>query len=913
MSIAFQSVCDCFESIRNSRGNEKVKVLGNFLLSNGVIGKNSVHGHLLYAVLRLFLPQVDHERIYHLKAIAIGKYLANAMGLSSDNQQYKVLVNPSDPSNAEHLRGDFGSTVEMVLKYRALVKESNWSVIEVNEMLDDLAQKKGKDNVASILSSWKTHLSARDHKWMVRIVIKELKIGLGVEKVLDSFHPDAKALYSCTNDLEKILTTLTDSKARIVPHVEPFMDITPMLAKRVAFETCVKDFHCQMFAMEPKLDGERILCHVRNGKLKLVSRNCKEYTDLYGPKIANYILAQIKPNLDLIVDGEMMVWDNVACGFDKFGTLKTVANEPTDTDRWLCYVIYDILYLGGEDANEYIQSVYPSGIEHITSLPLRLRRQLLEHVVVPFPNRVLLNEHVVVNYDDFDVNSDKDQQCHAVMMRYVDQWLSAGFEGAVGKDLNAHYMCGTSSRNTKKWIKLKPDYAGMTDDLDVLILGGYYGHGALRHGKISSFLVGVVAPGVDTTSDAIPIFYTLTRVSGGFNMEDLKNLRNQLSPYWQPWDANCIPPHFAQGTNGICSPPDFWISPKYSLLLEIYGHEITISSRNTSGYSLRFPRCKAIRYDKNWHECLTLPELTALSTSKMKRNASDLLPSKDGRGSKSRKIQHALIDVHHIDTKSTLFKGMEFCITQPSVEYPLATITTMAHEYGARIVANPMETTTCCLVAPKSLPNGTPSYTRRVKNLIALGTKDIVHLQWFLSCIDQQRRLPILASDYIYATPKTLDKISQSHDEYQDSYTEPLRLCSLVKILRNMTIESFPTNWQNHAMANLSIEEQNMFITDSTFLWSAIVYIINPGEDILYKLAKYKIQFYGGQVTNEITLSTTHILAADAAFVPLQYRHCKNIVNLKWLEDCIQGKSNLHPQAYRKTYCKTDGKVSQAV
>ena len=43
-----------------------------------------------------------------------------------------------------------------------------------------------------------------------------------------------------------------------------------------------------------------------------------------------------------------------------------------------------------------------------------------------------------------------------------------------------------------QWAKLKPDYIeGMADNLDLIILGGYYGKGTRRAGGISHFLLGV--------------------------------------------------------------------------------------------------------------------------------------------------------------------------------------------------------------------------------------------------------------------------------------------------------------------------------------------------------------------------------------------------------------------------------------
>lgn len=55
------------------------------------------------------------------------------------------------------------------------------------------------------------------------------------------------------------------------------------------------------------------------------------------------------------------------------------------------------------------------------------------------------------------------------------------------------------------WLKLKPEYVdSLSDDLDLIILGGNYGSGARHGGLISHFLLGVAAtpanPGDQPTS-----------------------------------------------------------------------------------------------------------------------------------------------------------------------------------------------------------------------------------------------------------------------------------------------------------------------------------------------------------------------------------------------------------------------------
>ena len=84
----------------------------------------------------------------------------------------------------------------------------------------------------------------------MRIIFKDMKIGLKHERVLNWIHPDANQQYNVNTDLEKIFTECTDSKVRFAQTVETFQVFTsiifqyfilihvvqtvmPMLAKRV--------------------------------------------------------------------------------------------------------------------------------------------------------------------------------------------------------------------------------------------------------------------------------------------------------------------------------------------------------------------------------------------------------------------------------------------------------------------------------------------------------------------------------------------------------------------------------------------------------------------------------------------------------------------------------------------------------
>ena len=71
----------------------------------------------------------------------------------------------------------------------------------------------------------------------------------------------------------------------------------------------------------------------------------------------------------------------------------------------------------------------------------------------------------------------------------LDDAMALNYEGVMFKPLNSTYVPGTRD---DEWLKLKPDYVdGMGDELDLLMIGGYYGQGRRGGGKISHYLMGI--------------------------------------------------------------------------------------------------------------------------------------------------------------------------------------------------------------------------------------------------------------------------------------------------------------------------------------------------------------------------------------------------------------------------------------
>ena len=90
--------------------------------------------------------------------------------------------------------------IDYFLSYRTPI-----TLFEVNENLDKIvllnAQKKG---VNEILFDMFRKMNALMFKWLVRIILKDVKIGLGQKKVFNYFHDDANDLYDTNANFRKV-------------------------------------------------------------------------------------------------------------------------------------------------------------------------------------------------------------------------------------------------------------------------------------------------------------------------------------------------------------------------------------------------------------------------------------------------------------------------------------------------------------------------------------------------------------------------------------------------------------------------------------------------------------------------------------------------------------------------------------
>lgn len=135
--------------------------------------------------------------------------LAESLGLPpQESQRLRFFKNPNyHPIGAPV--GDFVGVCISVVRNLCRA-ESNLTVDDVNKFLDNLANAQDFKIKVDLMTQYLQRATADDLKWTLKIILKDLKIGLKHEKVLPMYHPDALDLYNVTSNLREVCSELFD-------------------------------------------------------------------------------------------------------------------------------------------------------------------------------------------------------------------------------------------------------------------------------------------------------------------------------------------------------------------------------------------------------------------------------------------------------------------------------------------------------------------------------------------------------------------------------------------------------------------------------------------------------------------------------------------------------------------------------
>lgn len=473
------------------------------------------------------------------------------------------------------------------------------SVYEVFATLTEIAKTKGEGTVekrASLFSELLKKLDANSAKYLVRIPLGNLRLGIGDPTVLDGlakakFGDKSKrklleGAYNRTSDLGLIAETLWREGLNAV------LKLKIQVGKPIRSELCERLPNpekaiekMKAVDVQYKYDGFRVQIHKDGGKVAMFSRNLENMTHMF-PELIKGTLSQVKAKT-AILDTEALAYNPDSEEFLPFQET-TKRRRKHDIENVakklpLKAFVFDLLY---KDGKSYIDE------------PLTKRLEVLK--------KTIQEDGVLISTKTQTVSDSKN------LSLILEDAISKGLEGIVIKKLDSKYEAGARNFN---WVKLKRNSSGeLNDTIDCVILGYVMGKGKRTAFGAGALLVGVY----DDKKDE---FVTVSKIGTGLTDEEWIEIHKRA-------DKIKVPNKPARVSSLIT--PSVWIRPE--IVIEVLADEITRSPIHTAGafinssgerepgYALRFPRLVSFRNnDKKAEDATTVGELISMYCQQNKK------------------------------------------------------------------------------------------------------------------------------------------------------------------------------------------------------------------------------------------------------------------------------------------------------
>jgi DNA ligase-4 len=893
-------------------------------------------GNDFYPAMRLIVPEKDRDRaMYGLKEKAIAKILIKVTRIDQNSDDAKHMLNWKLPGqlnkSSTSTAGDFAGRCYEILASRQLKTEySDMSIAEVNNALDKLSQIGAEDEQVKIFQRFYRRMNAEEMTWLIRMVLRQMKIGATEKTFLDIWHPDAETLFNISSNLRRVCWELSDPEIRLAgedtglslmqcfqPQLAQFQDKVGNFEKLVArFQGHTDD---DTFWIEEKLDGERMQLHMiedpdaPGGRLfGFWSRKAKDYAYLYGRHfqgdeagaLTRFITDAFGKNVrNIILDGEMITWDMDRDHIVGFGTLKTAAisEKENKTDKNIgqrpLFRVFDCVYLNDKLLTQYT---------------LRDRRLALESAVKGVHRRLEIHPYI-------------EARSHTEIEPALRKVVADSSEGLVLKNPRSMYCL---NQRNNDWMKVKPEYMSeFGESLDCIVVGGYFGSGH-RGGAHSSFLCALL-----TNKDAKkgnPKYqhcWSFFKVGGGFTREDYADVRGRTEGKWHDWDPRRPPPFIELGgheQNRQHERPDQWIRPSDSVVLECKAASVESSDKFRFSLTLRFPRFKQLKKDKRWDQALSVQEfLEVKSRAETEKSEKEKeFKIEQSRRKKARTSKKPLTVVGN-DTVTTpyagpaskVFEGLNFFIMTEQIhpaKKSKADLEALVKANGGKIVQRDSTDKDLVIVADKRLI--------KVASLEKRATNNIVKPVWIQDCIKQNEidsaPLPYLLPfepnrHMFYLHDDDQLDFENSVDKHGDSYARDIGdVDEMRKLLAGVVAEPDETRaFKQERFLDQLEDHGESFAHLKTHIFGAIkaAFQSDPEYSVgvfRIQLAKNYIRFGGGVVADGIhEEGLTHLVVLEEQ----SSTHSGNAkvtalartVGVAWVEKCWEAGTMVDEERFQ--------------
>ncbi|ORZ36860.1 hypothetical protein BCR44DRAFT_1061142 [Catenaria anguillulae PL171] len=814
----------------------------------------------IFVVLRMLLPLQDRTRgSYKMKELALAKSIAAALSLDPKSDQAQHLQNYRQPRAGFASHGDFSEVALDVLRNRSTVTRAvgdmGPTMADVDAKLDAMVAAQDMKEKDAIMLWFIKRFLPLELKWLLRIICKDLKLGVSERTVLGEWHPNAYRLWTTSSDLRGI-AALTD-QAQVLGEdqiqVQIMVPFKPMLGYKAdkfnLLPGYLKSFG-KPFYVQEKIDGERILIHYQRGQFRFYSRKSIEWTE-YGRDFDSGSWTRHlggpfwidQPGMDIIeefiLDGEMVAVDSRTGEVLPFGTLRSAqvgTVDPADVSLGALathprFFAFDLLCLNGT----------PMG-----RVMLRDRYAKLVQLFRRVPGW-------------FEILGIRKCSTPAEIVTELQEIYCKMGEGVVVKDPDSVYVPGERPR---AWLKVKMDYeTELLETMDLVVIGACWGEG--RRGKMfSHFLVGLRDPSPDGDPEKDE-WVSFARVGSGYSRMQLEELHSKLNDFTLEYNPTKLPTWLRHITSASRTRPDVLIHPRHSVVLEVIAAELTPSTDYAAGATLRFPRVRAIRTDKGVDDAASMADVDRIWEKTqgrlVKPPTEDLFDAKrvraSGKGAASRRgaarkvvsgfvgmAEHAAAaqsssirtdgQASGLSAKSRrqakrVFHGRTFLIVgQPrpanrvlglvvkptsgavasSSSDPADPTTAeglhhLVYEHGGQCIAKLGNNSELPLHV-KGQPIGiftviaADPKSLYLKSIIKLGKYDVLASSHLVNCVAAKRWITPKPADYLHMTPVTRLKYQDAFDPWGDHYSDkiasPVELKQVFEHMDRLAVQLAP-------------------------------------------------------------------------------------------------------------------------
>ncbi|HVE71636.1 MAG TPA: ATP-dependent DNA ligase [Thermoanaerobaculia bacterium] len=436
------------------------------------------------------------------------------------------------------------------------------TLVDLGEYFDRIASTQGAGAKKEVLAELFRKVDAQGARYVVKILTRELRIGL-VEGLVES--SIAKAFGRKLNVVRQAnmftgdigaTALLARSDALETAGMALFQPFAFMLAQPEEDPAAIVEALGAGAFADDKYDGIRAQIHTDGAsEVRIYSRTLDNVTHRF-PEIeeAARVLGR-----SVILDGEIVAFSDRVLPFaiiqKRLG--RRQVSEKLRADAPVVFFAFDLLYLDGEPLFE---------------VPLSDRLAKLREVVRAGAIRAS-DQTPIENAAHVDA--------------LFDAARARANEGLVVKDPRSIY---TPGRRGKSWLKYKKALA----TLDCVVTYAQWGNGKRRH-VLSDLTFAVLRDG------------------------ELVNIGKAYSGLTDIEIAT-MTEHFKQTTIDVHGPVHR-VEP--TVVLEIAFDRIQESKRHKSGYALRFPRIVRIRDDKTREQISTIDEVRRIYEGQLKREAQE--------------------------------------------------------------------------------------------------------------------------------------------------------------------------------------------------------------------------------------------------------------------------------------------------